>query len=263
MADAQEHQQEEAAGKKKARSPAYPAESLETCIAWARKIYDAERKSTTSSAVAASHIGYKSLSGPARVALSAVKKFGLIVDDGTERIRVSEDAVRLFFAPDDDQRLLIVQAMAQRPEIIRELLSGHPDGLPSDETLKYKLIAERNFSEDAAKIVIKVLRETVRFAKLDPGQYTPAKEMESQQPAPSTDAAAGSRPGQAPKPPQPPGALSGAKAALHVELSDGTVVDVHASGPLNADTFEELKGYLEVYERVLRKRAAASASDPG
>jgi hypothetical protein len=50
---------------------------------------------------------------------------------------------------------------------------------------------------------------------------------------------------------------------LHVELSDGTVVDVHASGPLNADTFEELKGYLEVYERVLRKRAAASASDPG
>lgn len=43
---------------------------------------------------------------------------------------------------------------------------------------------------------------------------------------------------------------------LGVELSDGTSCELIASGPLNAETFAELKTYLYAFEAVLEKRAA-------
>jgi hypothetical protein len=253
---------EQAAVRKRTRSPAYPSESLESCVASVKKIYDAERRSSTSAVIAAKHLGYSALSGPARSALATLKKFGLLVDDGTERVRVSDDAIKLVLAPDESQRLPVLQMLAQKPDIIREILSENPGGLPSDESLVYTLATDRGFSEEAARILAKVIRETVRFASLEPGKYTPVPAME---PAtnglelfpkgPQVPAAPGRQP-------IPVVAPMGARAALQVELSDGTLVDVHTSAPLTAETFEELRDYLDVYQKVLQKRARTPA-DPG
>src|ERR1700741_2523810 len=156
------------------RSPLYPSDGLETCAKNAKKIYDAEKRSTTSNLVAAKHLGYTSLSGASRTALASMKRFGLLVEEAGEKVRVSDEAVKLLMAPDDDVRLPLLRHIALKPDIIRELLAEHPDGLPSDDTLKYKLVADRGFGEDAAKALIRSLRETVRFARLGPGEYTTA-----------------------------------------------------------------------------------------
>lgn len=57
--------------------------------------------------------------------------------------------------------------------------------------------------------------------------------------------------------------VEGDRTIMRVELSDGTWVAIEASGPLNATTAEELLEYVMLYERMLRKCAAAEAQgDP-
>jgi hypothetical protein len=46
---------------------------------------------------------------------------------------------------------------------------------------------------------------------------------------------------------------------LRLELSDRTLVDVRASGPLTLETFNELMDYVRIYQTVLKKRARASS----
>jgi hypothetical protein len=238
---------------KRSRSPAYPSDGLETCMRWARRIYEAEKRSATSTTLAAKHMGYSSLSGPVRTGLSAMKKFGLLIEDGSERVRITDDAYKLFLTPDEGVRLSILRSMAQKPEIIRELLVEHKDGLPSDDSLRFKLVTERGFGEEAAGTLIKALHETVRVAKLDPGEYNPG-EMEQAAPkdAPSGPPpawqAAGTPAGNgAPKgghgSPTPP--LAG--AALHVwSLGNGVTVELRANQPLQAKHFKRLSKYVEL-----------------
>lgn len=56
--------------------------------------------------------------------------------------------------------------------------------------------------------------------------------------------------------------MSAPRIVLSAELSDATTVAVWASGPLNAETFQELNDYLRVYASVLAKRAAVTAPEP-
>lgn len=254
----------------KNRSPAYPAIGLEACVGGAQKIYNKERKSPVSALIAVQHIGYSSLSGPSRVALSAMKKFGLLLEEGGNRVRVSDEAVKVFLS-DGDQRLAILRSLAVRPDIIREILSSHPDGLPSDQNLKFNLVTDRGFGEDAANALIKSLHETIRFAQLDPASYPEQAMQSTEQPEigphldiskavvwPKKDAAT---------PQQPAPSAVGSPAPMRFELSDGTSVEIRTSKAPSPDTIEELRDYLTVYEKILKKRAAAPAgsdpSDPG
>jgi hypothetical protein len=270
MAGSDENETEERTGKVKHRSPSYPAAGLETCVRWIQKLYAAEKKSTTSSLIAAKHLGYGSLSGAARVALASLKKFGLLADEGPERVRVSDDAVKLLLNPDEKQRAELVRSLALRVEIIRELTEANSDGLPSDESLRYHLIADRGFNEDAAHTFTKSLRETVRYARLlDDSASVDGDPFDLAEPSPVAESPVGRPAGPAPTQNriatsadasgtsavrlQPPGAAGGGPK---FPLSDGTVVELVSSKPLTLDTFEELIDYLDVYKKVLAKKEA-------
>jgi hypothetical protein len=235
---------EAAAKQKKQRSPSYPSDGLETCLKWARKIYDAEKRNATSTLLAVKHMGYSSLSGSARTGLAAMKKFGLVTEEGGERVRVSDDAVKVFLDPNEESRLDLLRVLAQKPEIIREILNAHQDGLPSDESLKFTLVTDRGFGEEAAQIFIRALQETVRFARLNPGQYIPSsrepKEPAVEQPTHQVPPAA---------PPTP--ALSSPQvnqgAHLHVwSLGGGVTVELRSSAPLTPKHFKRLSKYVEL-----------------
>jgi hypothetical protein len=242
----------------KSRSPSYPAVGLETCVGWARKMYESERKSATSALVVARHAGYNSLSGASRQALAAMKKFGLLVEEPGERLRLSEDAVRVVLQPDEGERLKILRALAIKPIIVHEILRDHSDGLPSDETLKFELIDGRKFSDDGAATFLKALHETIRFAKLSPGAYlTPMQALtppslimdavaDQQDAARETAAVTASAARRR---------VPGENAPISVELSDGTSVTVQTTAALTADTFDELLDFLGVYKKILVKRA--------
>ena len=107
------------------RSPNYPAIGLKDAIAEVQKLWKAEKKTVVSGDVAAKALGYKGLSGPPRVKLAALKKFGL-VDDGPQGMAVSDSAVRILHQPEDSEdRLKALRDAALRPGLFKELLKTH------------------------------------------------------------------------------------------------------------------------------------------
>ncbi len=239
---------------RKNRSPAYPAIGLETCLKAVRKVWDGEKRSVTSGLVVAKHAGYNSMSGPARTGISAMKKFGLLLDEGADRVRVSEDAIRYFLVPGEVERLQLARAFAMKPSLMSEIMAENPGGLPSDDTLIYKLVTERDFGTDGAKTFVRSLRETVRFAQLDAEGYSsdvPQAAQELPQANVATAEAHRQRPAEG----------RGARA-ISVELSDGTRVSIEPSAPLTAETFDELLEYMAVYQKVLQKRASREEREP-
>ncbi len=153
----------------KMRSPNYPAVGLSKAIEWARKLWNKEKKTPVSAAVAASAIGYKGLSGPSRTALAAMKKFGLVEEDKTG-MRLSNLALRIIHASGDETRLQSLREAAIKPELFRQLLRTHPQA--SNDALRSYLITQMDFSETGAKALIDSLRDTIAIAKLDDPEYT-------------------------------------------------------------------------------------------
>lgn len=245
MASSEEAPQEK---KVRSRSPSYPSDGLETCFKWTKKVYEAEKRSSVPILVAVKHMGYTSLSGASRTGLAAMKKFGLVLEEVGEKVRVSDEAVRLILAPEESERFAILRAMAKKPDIIKEILAEHPDGLPSDDTLKYKLVMDRGFGDDAANTFLKALHETLRFAKLDPKEYAATRESEAVQQEPERAA-----PPQAPTPStngvptQKPLETPDVGPLLHVwSLGGGVTVQLRSSAPLSPKHFKRLAKYVEL-----------------
>ena len=106
--------QELEARKKRERSPSYPAIDLEDALEKARILYEAERRNAASISVMVEHLGHKSGSGLGAVIIAALKKFGLIVDEGSgnrRKVRLSEEALKIIAdeRPDSPDRLRLVQ----------------------------------------------------------------------------------------------------------------------------------------------------------
>lgn len=147
---------------KRERSPNYPAIGLPTAIELAGRIYQGERRNPTPRARAMDLMGFKSVTGAAQAHLSALKKYGLLVDHGG-LVRVSDEAHRLLAYPDgSEERAQIERELSTRPVLFREILRAFSDGLPGDDRLRGYLVAELGFTDTAASILVRVLNETFR-----------------------------------------------------------------------------------------------------
>jgi hypothetical protein len=164
------------AKKPKGRSPAYPAISLETAIQRARQLYEKERRHPTRVVDIASHWDYKSLNGPAAQSIAALKKYGLLADEGTgedRKAQLSDLADTILLHPDEATRRVAIQDAALRPAIHRELWEKYHEDLPSDRTLLWDLTRDRGFTETGASEFIREYRATIAFAQL--GTYAPSQ----------------------------------------------------------------------------------------
>lgn len=167
------------ARKPKGRSPAYPSISLETAIQRARQLYDKERRHLTPVATVASHWGYRSLNGAALGAIAALKKYGLLDEEGASddrKVKLSELADVILIHPDEAQQKAAIREAALRPSIHREMWEKYHDQLPSDQNLLWELTRDRGFTETGAKEFIPIYRATIAFAQLeeDNGASEPA-----------------------------------------------------------------------------------------
>lgn len=165
-----------AAGKPKTRSPAYPAINLETAIQRARQLYGKERHHATPVATVASHWGYSSLNGAALGAIAALKKYGLLDEEGASedrKARLSRLADDILSNPDDAKRKEAIREAALRPAIHREMWDKYHLELPSDQTLLWELTRSRGFTERGANEFLRVYRATIAFAQLGDPSRTP------------------------------------------------------------------------------------------
>ena len=158
----------------RARSPNYPAIGLEQAIAAATALYQREQRTPVAPEVAAKAWGYKSMSGPARSRLAALKHYGL-VEETPQGVRISDLALNIIIQPTDsrERRQAIIQA-AINPDLFRELSKSHAQA--SDDALRAYLVTKRQFTEDGAKQFIKAFRETLGLAKLHDSEYIPGRE---------------------------------------------------------------------------------------
>lgn len=222
------------------RSPNYPALPLKAAARLAQALWKQEKRTVVPPEVAVRAWGYTSLSGPARVRLASLKRYGLLEDEG-DGVRLSELGMRLALEPPGSEAYeRALREAALRPDLFRQLHDSHRDA--SDEALRSHLIFDRQFSEAGARLVIRAFRETVATAGLAAAARNGLHAS-----------AAHSPPGAAPTPPP---------AHMRVftwPLSKGVVAEVRFSGEaLESAHFEELRRYLGLATSILgRERESA------
>ena len=173
--------------RKKGRSPSYPAIALDAALDRARQLWQVERQHPTPIEKIAKHWGYKSLNGPAALQLAALKKFGLLEDEGagqSRRARVSDLAVDILANPDESVRAASIRRAALNPAIHRELWETFKTDIPSDSNLHWQLTRERSlpFTETGATEFIPEYRQTLAFAQLiDGASVTPQAGKQEQE----------------------------------------------------------------------------------
>lgn len=154
----------------KGRSPAYPAISLEKAIQRVRQLYARDKQYAIPVSSLPEIWRYSSLNGPASLTISALKKFGLVDDEGAKserRVSVTDSAVHILNHPSSDARTEAIRDAALLPPIHRELWDAYGASLPSDANLEWRLTREQGFTETGAKEFIREWRETMEFAGLD------------------------------------------------------------------------------------------------
>jgi len=164
-------QSKESQKRKRARSPNYPGIDLKEALKRAQELQKAEDRNAAPINVVLGHWGYKPNSGPGLVAVAAMKKFGLVVDEGSgdrRKVRLSDAAIRILLDEREDSsaKLRAIQEAALRPTIHAELWQRYGGSLPSDQNLKYYLRTERTFTEAGAEEFIRQFKGTLDFANL-------------------------------------------------------------------------------------------------
>lgn len=152
------------------RSPSYPGINLESAIERAKTIWKAEGQNLVPIGAAFEHWGYKPKSSGGLTALAALKKFGLIEDEGSgenRRIKLSQLALDIIWderesSPDREKA---IREAALAPTIHQELWEEYNGNIPSDATLRIEL-RKKKFTESAIEEFIREFDQTLSFAKL-------------------------------------------------------------------------------------------------
>ncbi len=195
--------------------------------------------------VVVKHMGYSSLNGAALGALSALRKFGILVQDPARRLRLSDDVITVLAHPEDaGPRTEALRRLALQPALFKELLAEFPNDLPSDVNLRARLISERKFNPEAADRLLVALRDTVEVAGLSTSAFEPAPaidETHADDPRMTTLVA----PGAGPRAPT--------AVEQRWDLGDVTVT-LSSSRALTSDDYDLLLDYVTAAKKAAERR---------
>ena len=155
--------------KQRQRSPSFPSMTLEQAITKARALYDKDGKNAAPIAVIHGTWGYAANSGPANLAISSLKKYRLLQDEGSgaqRKARLTPTALEILHNPSPTKRAELIKEAALRPPIHRTLWEKYGGALPSNDTLRYHLVFERDFTESGARDFMSQFRRTIAYAQL-------------------------------------------------------------------------------------------------
>ena len=232
------------------RSPNYPSLSLGDALDRARQIYDAEKRTPASPDTILAHLGYKPGVGPGLRALSALRQYGLLEERGGQD-RISDSAFHILSLSEaSPDRVVALREAARRPALFRQLLEVYGGEIPSDVNLRDHLIKVHSFNPDSVATFIKAFRETVEFAKLRRKEDHEASETEATDGSNEMD---GRR--ESEQTAKPSAVISSGEASAKpsmqtvflMRLKDGTVVELRASGNLEASAHATaIKGLVDM-----------------
>lgn len=251
---------------KKGRSPSYPGIDLERALEFARTLYRHEREHAAPVSAILSHWNYKPKSGTGNVALAALKKYGLLDDEGSgdERTaKLTQLALDIIIddRPSSPDRDRLIQRAALEPRFFEEAWDHWDGHLPSDANMAFWL-RKRHFTENGAVEFIRVFRSTVEFANLGPNDKI--EDIDGAEDGPAAEEGTPAAPKQVQRPGnRPPGVagrqlrtanMTGTEETLRdhtIPLPGERVAILSAPVGLTKKDHRQLLKYLELMEDSL------------
>jgi len=248
--------------KRKPRSPSYPGIPLQEAIEKARALYRAEGRNAAPVDAILATWGYKPKSGGGLVALAALKKFGLVEDEGAgadRRAKLSGQGFSIIVdeRPESPDREQSIREAALKPTIHAELWQKGNGSLPSDATMAYELKRDRGFTESGAREFIQQFKATVAFARLaesgsmsDPGGGPPPpldEDMTMRQENGVAD------------PGQPD---DREMRVVPLPIGNGSWPILKLPYPMSEGDWEKMLAYLELMKSTFVKESAEDPSEP-
>ena len=152
--------------KRRVRSPAYPMIPLDDAIDKVKILWENEKNNPFPKEAAIKDLGYDSYGGYSARVISALKQFGLISEE-QNNIVLTKWAVDLcVYEPINNNYKNILKEIALNPITYRKLHDEYNGGLPSDSTLKLKLLREYGFNAGKIDGFLKDFRRTLTIAGL-------------------------------------------------------------------------------------------------
>lgn len=253
--------------KRKGRSPSYPAIDLEQAVERARRLLERENRHLVPVDTALEAWGYSQASGAGMVVLAALKKFGLLEDQGSgldRRVRLTDTAYEILIDEREEspKRCELLRQAALRPRIHSDLWNRYGRELPSDSTLRYEL-RKMGFTDDATNKLIAEWRRTFDFAGLSALESASAPEQDefesaTGQPAGLTVA---SRSGLLTAPAIQQPAQTAAGQSVQLPLSQGKWAVLSAPFPISELEWAQMLGVLQAMKPALTTQASADEDD--
>ena len=227
------------------RSPNYPTMKLADALEAAGKLWTEARRTGVSHEAAATAMGYKSLSGPARSAVATLRQYGLVEKVEKGHIRLTQLAVNGLHGSAQEKQEAI-RKMALSPPLFKELAETHRDA--GDGVLRSHLITKKGFIDDGARRAAKIFRDAIQLAKLEASGYTSDDSEKEPEDMQGTDT------GQTPKEALPAsGKTPDGVMSLNVPFGKGSInVQVRVAGDaISAAHLARVRKYLELAEEDL------------
>ncbi|MFL5243032.1 MAG: hypothetical protein ACJ8FY_13070 [Gemmataceae bacterium] len=244
--------EKESAGKKRERSPNYPAIGLRDAVEHrVRKLYKADGRPGSPIDTAIKHFGYASPHGQALAVVSALKKFGL-VEDRHGRIVPTSLAINILeYGPENSEHIEAKKQAALKPEIYAEIVEQYSEHqrLPSDDALRSDLIVKKKFNPKAVTGFLKDFRDTLEYAGLLEGntlKLSTAARDEADLSIKKRDPMTAIQEPPLKNPPAKDSAPS-----ITFPLSGGNVIEIRLRSKLSMKDFVTVKKLIELSEDSL------------
>lgn len=233
---------------RKERSPRCPSNSLADSIEWAEKIFTECGRSEVPAEVAATSMGYSSLSGASRTALASLSYYGLIQRQGNTQ-KISDLALRIIRPFSDTDKLEALRIASISPPIFADLWENHRN---CSENVLSSVLLHKGFTEEGARKTAKAFRENVDFLG-DQGDSGPVEDTAESS---SAENAAVAPPSKQSPPAQitNPNPRDNVLATYKIPLGLSEAELVFTGEALEPDDFDALIDYVEIFKRQYQRK---------
>ena len=215
----------------KFRSPNFPQVPLSKALVMAEQLWNKEERTAVPPEIAAKAFGFGALSGPARGAISALRKYGLL-ESTSGSAKLSDLAVRILHPATAADKQAAVREAALKPELFRKLSSSHAQA--SEDALRAHLIGQERFTTRGAEAFVESFRDALRLAGPTPADDDSRDQPRTPESQPTATASTAS----------PTQSEQSCGQVFRWPLSKGVTAEVRLTGDIKPNHLERLREYL-------------------
>lgn len=249
----------------KHRSPNYPAISLRTLASKLPAVYASIKRHAVGVETAVSTMGYSYKSSTGKLALAAMRAYGLFetVQAGANAtVKLTSRALDIAgdFPIDSKEWLDAVQAAALAPKIHETLWKRYGAILPLDDEIRRVLIRELGFGDNAVGPFVRDYKDTIAFARLNEKSTIPEDTQDDPEDEAEDDNQGDRRGGGKPPKERKRNMTTGIQEDVF-SLVDGQAVVVQWPERMSSEFAQDVKDWLKIIGRKIERSFDSSQTN--